>query len=100
MINADKWRDTVRTVEDELQLDEKPERARMTYESRAYSRYKGALTGYRNNPTPTTEKRLISATRSYMELLKVMAAQIQSPEQWAAEERLKALCGGYEEGRV
>lgn len=100
MIDAEKWRDAVRTVEDELQLDEKPECARLAYESRVYSRYKGALTGYRNNPTPTAEKRLITSTRSYMELLKVMAAQIQSPRQWAAEERLKALCGGYEEGRV
>lgn len=100
MINAEKWRDAVRTVEDEIQLDEKPESARLAYESRAYSRYKGALTAYTNTQSAGNEKRLVTCTREYISLLKLIAAQIKSPAQWAAEERLKALCGGYEEGRI
>lgn len=93
MIEPAKWRDAVRIIEDEVQLDESPSRARLAYESRAYSRYKGALTAYTNTPTKANEKRLVTNTRNYVDLLNVLAAQIPTPEQWAAEERLKALCG-------
>lgn len=100
MIDPAKWRDAVRIIEDEVQLDERPTSARTAYDSRAYSRYKGALTAYSNNQTPGNEKRLVKATRSYVELLNILAAQVPNRQQCEAEERLKALCGGYEEGRV
>lgn len=93
MIEPAKWRDAVRIIEDEVQLDESPSRARLAYDSRTYSRYKGALTAYTNNPNKANEKKLVAATRNYIDLLNVLAAQIQSPGQWEAEERLKALCG-------
>ena len=100
MIDAEKWRDVVRIIEDESQLEEFPSRARQAFDSRAYSRYKGALTAYTNAQTKANEKRLVTCTREYVSLLNLLTAHQLTPAQEEAEERLKAICPGYMGGRV
>lgn len=102
MIITDQWRDMVRIIEDELQLDENPSAARLAYESRAYQRYKAAITAHRNDPSTKNEKRLVTTTRNYVAYLNIIEEtfKFRDPDAWAADEREKALCGNYEEGRI